>query len=174
MSKLLLTDIDGVVLDWLGSFKHYLTDRGIEQNDQTLDGLIEQHVETFQQSSYYFGCLKTCKKSEMYLKKIHDLNYKIVAITACGTSDVIKSFRQNNLYQHFGDLFDDILFVNVHDSKQPLLQSFDSAVWVEDNYTHYVSGVFCGHNSFLIQHPYNAHHSANFVQDWQDIYEKIK
>lgn len=174
MSKLILTDIDGVVLDWLGSFYNYLTDMNIAYNDSILENLIDQHVEKFQKSSYYFGCLKTCKKSEIFLKKIHRLDYRIIAITACGTDDIIKNFRKNNLYQHFGNLFDDILFVNVHDSKQPYLQNFESAIWIEDNYHHYLTGLNCGHKSFLIKHPYNENHCADFVQDWQEIYEKIK
>ena len=88
MRKILLTDLDGVVLDWSGRFDEYLkmyspTSKSMDPTvfEQTDD--IAQHMRTFNKSAW-IGYLEPLRDAREILKNFKQDGWQIFACTAMG------------------------------------------------------------------------------------------
>ena len=90
-------------------------------------------------------------------KAIADLSQKhtLVVITACGQEQTIADFRQQNLKNCFGDVFEKIICVNRSIDKAYWLTQYPPSPWVEDHALNANMGRDLGHRAFLIKAPYN-------------------
>jgi 5'(3')-deoxyribonucleotidase len=163
---ILLTDVDGVLLNWIDGFEQFLTTHhgylqhqrvqdfvslqqrlGVDQ--ATVDSLVEQfHFDiSFETLESLPGAATTVK----VLAKWFDL----VAITACGTDPRIQEARARNLEHEFGSVFKRVLCTDTFEGKAEYLTQFEPTWWIEDHINNAELGTKFGHKGLLIDAPYN-------------------
>lgn len=166
----ILLDIDGVCLNWEQGLEDYLQ---AHRPHLTQAELFDEHA--FDLASRYgissddanqlvwdfhhhssFANLSPMPGST---QAIHDLRNqgKLVAITACGTTDRIRNFRIENLNKCFGTSFSEIYCTNNFEEKKSYLSNYPSSFWVEDHMNNAIMGAELGHKSYLVSAKHNQH-----------------
>lgn len=186
--KYILTDVDGVLLDWFTPFKAFVKKMGRRTKGAApSDWHLEQWLPdlTWKQitnlilefnASETFEVLPAFHDAEAYLPKLHWMDFKIVAITSCDDSKEVVKARKRNLLLAFGDIFHEIHCLSLGQSKKKLLRSYPKSWWVEDRWDNATLGVECGHRAIIYTQPHNKKHSSPCVfraDSWMDIYKHI-
>ena len=179
--KTFLTDVDGVLLDWFHGLRKWLLKKGIttEPGDPTNWSLrdyihhpdVDALVAEFN-ASQGFGKLPAYTDARYVLRQIaHDS--KIVAITSCSADSVTQNRRYDNLHDHFGKIFEDIICLPLRESKVPQLKKFPAGcLWIEDRPEGAEAGLEAGHRPVLLTRSYNKTHEHPQVtrcQNWIEI-----
>jgi FMN phosphatase YigB (HAD superfamily) len=131
--KILITDIDEVLLDWSDSFDKFLRENygydechlrdnpkrlwevvGVHERD--IGGIMNIHNDspTFAQLDY--------KNDSAILKNHYKKFDKIIAVTSCGSENSIQQKRIQNLKYKFGDIIDEIEFLDFLNPKHEALE----------------------------------------------------
>lgn len=187
--KLILTDADGVLFDWITGFNAWMESKGytrlfgferyytIEKwynipREEAMD-----LVATYNTSAA-IGFLPPYLDSVEYVKKLHDEHgYKFVVITAFGNDEHAVKLRKRNLQEVFGDVFEDVLFVGLLKSKLDLLKLYEPTIWIEDKPSAAEEGLAAGHRTYLFRHGHNEFmstaHVITRVDQWKEIYDSI-
>lgn len=180
LEKTIIVDVDGVLLNYHDMFiEEYSNHFSYHENPQcltdefdstVLDGLITLFSQTTK-----FSNLEPFKKSDVYLKKLYNDGFTINVITACGNSGLTRELRLKNLEKVFGDIFNDITFVGLGDSKIDYLKTFKGSnlVYVEDKFEHYLDGETVGLDSIMMATNYNHGLDTKRMEDWSEIYQYI-
>jgi hypothetical protein len=186
----ILTDIDGVVIDWFSGFKKYVCDKKIptkseNPRDWELDswlvhkdipGLIQEYNET-----EAFGFLEGYQDAMDIIPQLHHaggITFK--GVTASSHSRRSKNLRYMNLNRRFGLVFcgrEYIQFVEPGTSKEMVLSRYHPTVWIEDRPQSAVEGFNAGHTCFLMDRPYNqgfAHPGITRIKDWYDFGNRLR
>jgi hypothetical protein len=185
MSKLILTDIDDTVLNYVIPFRAWMEGKGYHPvrpfgevyNLGQIYGLDDDRamalIEEFTHSDV-FGELKaeTCAKE--VLPRLKEAGYRFVAISATVDSKENRDRRMQNLANEFGFEFEDCFCTGLRLPKTPYLESYrgKSDIWVEDNFFHAVDGAEMGHETFIITRKYNegmSHEKVRRVETWHEI-----
>ena len=197
--KILLTDIDGVVLDWVKHFEAYL-DRYYPDNklanpkefDLNLrytdlkpmsesmgeeNDFMRDVVKNFNTTAW-IGYLEPFRDAKDVLPKFKDAGYKIIACTSMGTDPYSKALRKMNLEQHFPGVFDQIDIIPFAEPKGNWLKYYrdSGAYWIEDKWSNALAGADVGLNTLIMKHEYNAYMKDNrirHVDNWQQIYSIV-
>lgn len=183
--KLILTDVDGVLLHWEFQFdlwmkKHgyinktdgfYNTDLAYGIEAKEANRLVKMFNETV-----YAGNLPPLYDAIKYTKKLHE-NYGVVfhAITSIGADSEIVESRVRNLHKVFGkSMWYNITCLDPAVSKTTVLQQYQGSnmVWVEDHPHNYAIGEALSLECYLMSHHYNANSIANRIFSWKEIYDK--
>jgi len=188
MSKILLTDLDGVVLDWFGTFLHWLDVQKInykgdaERDDYSLSDIVdhpdpESLVIEFN-SSTYFRYIPAYVDAMIYLPKVKkELGYEIVAITSCSDKQKTIDLRTACLEDLFGKgFFKEINCIPLGGDKLPLLKGYAPTYWIEDNTKNALKGIEAGHKVILMNKDYNEKDKAKGcirLENWEDIYKEL-
>lgn len=164
-SKLILTDIDDVVLDWRKAMSSHiigcvdLHERAIPRkfldhaclvND---DGLEKANMPERARIGYFnaspsFSALHAHSDAARVLPALHRIGYRFIAITAAGAGPEITERRRRNLNAVFGPIFDDVVCVGLHGSKRRELERHAPSIWVDDSFDNARDGADAGHMSF--------------------------
>ena len=188
---MILTDVDGVLLDWFGGFRDFLLWKGIEVenafepadwsmvgyvNHPNIQGLIAEF-----NSSPEFGELMAYADALITLQNLHAQGHEVVAITSCSADPAVHAMRLKNLESEFGFKFKDLICLPLMKSKTAVLSQYTpnpGTIWVEDSLHGAQSGVETGHKTFLINRRYNVGHETNRavvrVDNWFDIDDHIQ
>ena len=182
VKKLLLTDVDGVLLNWKTPFVEYvksLSDAPLVKDAEYWDikTWIDhprplELVENFNTSGALRE-LKSANKAKEYLEKIHE-QYDIIAVTS--VNDSARLDREHNLKEVFGNIFMNIVCVPLGCCKGTWLARFrKDSVWIEDRPENVMVGHKLGFNSFIMDQPYNRifdfPDDVSRVSDWAELYE---
>ena len=192
MKKIILTDCDGVVLDWGSTFEQYVRyhlkidfETPPDQYYKVEELLNLSHKETNElilkfHASEYFKHLSSFRDSVKYIRKLSAEGWDFVAITAAGQdSEKIKKNRTHNLKTHFGNAFKDIIIVDLDSTKLDTLKQFKPTFWVDDSPRQVFAGIEAGHTSFFMYRPHKAEevlrnpNKVNTVYNWKEIYNYI-
>lgn len=190
--KIILTDVDGVLLDIHTSVNTYLAqEKNIIIDDSEWDRTywlseilnVSKDVERnifadFSQSDYF----RNLSARECALKSLKNLaadGWRFVAVTAAGQGlenqnmNKVLQNRMDNLEKHFGNIFEDIHITNVFECKSPVLKRYDPTWWVEDSVTNAIVGHENGHRSVIM---HTRHYQAEkntinlpVVKGWDEI-----
>lgn len=185
-SNILAVDVDEVCLQWNNSFIEWLiSHKGFKRKHYAHEsydihlilgvpeGQGRNLIEEFGRTEY-FSELLPYQDALNIIPKFKQAGYSIIAITAAENSDIVKSYRQKNLVKYYGDIFDDIIHTGLGSSKLEALSKLPKkSIWVDDHPKHTLSGVECGHITYLI----DRHHNREFitpieikrVSTWDDI-----
>lgn len=136
MKKVILTDIDGVLVDWRGKIFDFMVDQYKDSLDQEklknqLNG--EEYCHFSDLVGNYGDPAEICDSyiNSFHLKQlpcyedaktvINELknDYTFIGVTALGTTEQIKKNRQDNLELHFPNVFKHVFYVNPYESKAP-------------------------------------------------------
>lgn len=186
----LVIDCDGVALDFLRGF----IPAAEEKLGRTFDksgpddfnlsnwlGVTEEEVgsmigEFNSGVGGHFSKLPPVDGAVAALQAAHAQGRIISMITACSTSQIAISMREQNLLDVFGDIFQEIHFVDLKASKRPQLELYKDVVWVEDKWQNALLGAEIGHKSYLIRESHNVekeatvqHANLTWVDGWAEI-----
>lgn len=187
-SKTILVDVDSVLLKWRDGFRLYMNHQGHEWLDIETDYDISQHFDLsydevyghilqFNNGHWEFGVLEPIDGAVAGIKMLIKLGYRFAVITACSVQPQAKALRQANLYNVFGDAFDAVHCVDIHESKETHLEDYEPTFWIEDNFKNCVDGVKYGHKCLLLTHPWNENEESSDIircSDWTQVVDFIR
>jgi hypothetical protein len=190
--KVILTDADGVILNWEYAFCCYLEQRGytqIENGNWEYDiakrfGISRneaiKHVKIFNESAA-MGFLPALRDAMFYVKRLHEEHgYVFRCITSMSTDVNAKKLRQMNLEKLFGKTaFEELVCLDTGAPKDDALAPYkDSGLyWIEDKLSNAVCGQNLGLKPILIEHGFNMHEpipeGMTKVVNWKELYNHI-
>lgn len=185
--KVIITDIDGVVLNWEERFHEWMDKLGHERVSgyEELYGIhniynIPNALDLVRQfnASAAIGFLDPFRDSAQVFYQLRRKGYLFVGVTAMGTDHYAKLLRKINIDRLFPGMFTDVHFVDLHESKKEILtdlsKQFPNAIWVEDYPDNAKTGAKLGMSTFLMNHRYNREydeqkHGIVRVHNWNEI-----
>jgi len=189
--KIILTDCDGVVLDWEEGFSIWMEHHGHSKVDgyQYVYSIGDRYGLTKEQGnklvkqfneSAAIGFLPPLRDAQYFVKKLHEQHqYKFIAITSLSLDPYAKYLRERNLKKLFGDAFIDVICLDTGADKDTILedygQKYPGNYWVEDKPENVNWGIDAGLNGILVEHGHNLDYKGNatIVKNWQEIYSII-
>jgi FMN phosphatase YigB (HAD superfamily) len=188
--KLILTDADGVILDWEWAFSVWMQERGYTLTaDNKKSYYLHHHyneldekdakkvVRTFNESAA-IGFLPALRDSAYYVKRLHEEHgYVFRVITSLSLDKNAQRLREMNLRKIFGNAIDTVICLDTGADKDDALVPYrDSGMWwIEDKPQNADVGYALGLRSILLEHGHNMHHECAYpvVKNWKEIYELI-
>ena len=189
-NKVILTDCDGVLIDWTYGFHDWMKRvQDLEPVDDTqsyemeiMYGLprdsMKQYIRAFNASAA-IAYMTPLSNAIKYVKKLHeDCGFVFHCITSLSLDESAAKAREYNLTQLFGPtVFEKVICLDTGADKDEALEPYrdSGCVWVEDKVENADLGVDLGLNTFLIAHDFNVGYDgeAKRVQNWRDIYYSI-
>lgn len=192
MSKLIptdrtiLVDVDEVILQWTPTFDQFLLDHhGIERpvearSIHTFEWLgMETAVKfarEFNTNPQHFENLPAWEDAARVLPILVEEGWSFVAITAAGRCENAMEMRRKNLLKEFGDVFTDIHHVNFTEGKDCWLEKYSPTWWVDDSWSHVMSGLRHNHSSIHMVRLHDralSHPEVKKAHSWDEIREII-
>tara|TARA_B100000927_G_scaffold267260_1_gene241263 strand:- start:15 stop:605 length:591 start_codon:yes stop_codon:yes gene_type:complete len=189
--KIILTDCDGVILDWEEGFSVWMEHHGHEKVEgyQYLYNIGQRYgmsseagnklVKQFNESAA-IGFLPPLRDAQFFVKKLHEQHqYKFIAITSLSLDPYAKYLRERNLKKLFGDAFIEVICLDTGADKDTILQeygeNYPGNYWIEDKPENVNWGIDAGLNGILIEHGHNLDYEGNatIVKNWEEIYNII-
>ena len=187
-NKVILTDCDGVILDWVYAFDQWMARHGyvvvdpdqysmeIKYNMERSDA--KRLVRMFNESAA-IRKLPPLRDAIKYIRKLHEEHgYIFHAITSLSKDQYACHLRTKNLRELFGDTaFEKYVYLDTGADKDDELVKYEGTGcwWVEDKPENAECGTKFGLNSLLIDHDFNKEYAGDIprVQNWKEIYELI-
>ncbi|MDB4726085.1 hypothetical protein OAF54_01520 [bacterium] len=189
--KVILTDCDGVLLDWEYAFTQWMKRHGYDPFDETQYNIgkrfnLEQPfakklVRMFNESAA-IRKVPPLRDAIKYVKKLHEEHgFVFHAITSLSNDQYAQHLRTKNLIELFGPTaFEKYVYLDCGADKDEALEEYRNTEcwWVEDKPENAEVGRKCGLNSILMAHSHNVNandHNLQVprVQNWKEIYELI-
>ncbi|MDA8846993.1 hypothetical protein N9J02_00005 [bacterium] len=190
-SKIILTDCDGVVLDWEEGFSVWMEHNGHTKVDgyQYMYNIGDRYGITKEQGSKLvkqfnesaaIGFLPPLRDAQYFVKKLNEQHqYKFIAITSLSLDPYAKELRTRNLNKLFGDAFIDVVCLDTGADKDEVLveygANYTGNYWIEDKPENLQAGINVGLEGILVEHGHNLDYTgnANIVKNWEEIYNLI-
>ena len=190
--KYILTDCDGVCLDWEEAFMCWMKEMG----HQTVEGyqfmygvhkrfgitkeLSNKLVAQFNASAA-IGFLPPLRDAQYYIKKLAEKHkYKFIAVTSLSSDKYAQKLRTRNLNKLFGSgTFDQVICLETGADKDEILKElalkYEGCYWIEDKITNAELGSKLGYDSLLLEHGHSMGAEGDFkvVKSWEEIYDVI-
>ena len=200
-NRIILTDVDGVLLEWEHHFTKWMLqrtqfdERGARYHPHRLlpdkqntyemaerfgvtKDEIRKLIREFNRSAW-MGTQRPMLESQTWVKLLCAEGWTFIPITS-QTSDIpAQQLRKKRM----GELFGDHVFTNYHilgtgaDKDGALAELHDTGLyWVEDKPKNALAGLKYGLKPILIDHPYNQdfkHPDIIRVSNWQDIHKLL-
>jgi FMN phosphatase YigB (HAD superfamily) len=189
--KIILTDADGVILDWEYAFSVWMHEHGFEKipGSQFNYDIGEQYsisqeqgrklIKMFNESAA-IGFLPALRDSMYYVKRLHEEHgYAFHCITSVSTEPNAVKLREMNLRKLFGKTaFERIVCLSTGAPKDEALAEYKNSnlYWIEDKPENAFVGHSLGLRSILMEHGHNMTHyhpEIPIVKNWKDIYDII-
>ena len=192
-NKVILTDCDGVLLNWIDAFHEHMEMEGYRRGESNSYHMASVYpdldkpetraiIERFNQSAN-MAFLEPIRDSVHYVKKLHEQHgYRFLVVTSMTSNQYAIELRRQNLERLFGDRFlYDLISLECgapkRDTLRFLYSEHPNAVWIEDKVENALEGDAVGFDSILIRHPYNQHYDEQgpltAVDNWKEIYDYI-
>jgi len=189
--KLILTDIDGAVLDWEWAFNIWMHEHGFEEvpgaklnydmavrygipRDQ-----VVKLIRIFNESAA-IGFLPPMRDAMYYIKRLHEEHgYKFHAITSLSLDPNAQKLREMNLHKLFGStVFERIVCLDTGASKDAALAEYKDTrlYWIEDKWENAEAGLYAGLKPLVLEHGHNMyefHREITILKNWKAIYYHI-
>tara|TARA_R110001583_G_scaffold161109_1_gene313010 strand:- start:2822 stop:3493 length:672 start_codon:yes stop_codon:yes gene_type:complete len=179
--KLLLSDLDGVYVDWAKGFVRYMASIGhiAPHSNPTVFSMVDIfpqlekpwiHIKDYQQSEFYSQIAPYAGAREAY-QDMADAGIKIIAVSSCGLE--AETVRMRTEFIEAEGFFSDMILLDLGASKQGVLETFTDAAFIDDQPHVAYEGLEAGHIALLKTMPYNL--TAN-VQDMIriDAFDELK
>lgn len=191
MEKLILTDCDGVILDWLGSFEPWMIARGMRPLSSekvkemynlygkygTTQDEMTDIIHEFNASDAMLN-LAAYKDAAIEIPRLVDAGFRFVAITSLG--DYGREKRICNLMDLFGDIFTEVICLPQRSCKKKVLARWKDTgmLWVEDDPDNAMDGQRLGLRGIIVDTAYNRHTGAMCIRvdentPWGDIADLV-
>jgi FMN phosphatase YigB (HAD superfamily) len=189
-NRLILTDADGVLLDWEWAFSVWMQERGYTLTaDNKKSYYLHHHyneleekdakkvVKTFNESAAV-GFLPALRDATYYVKRLYEEHgYQFRVITSLSLDRNAAKLREMNLNKLFGNAIESVICLDTGADKDTALEFYrDSGMWwIEDKPENADVGHRMGLKSILVEHGHNMHHECPYpvVKNWKEIYSII-
>lgn len=189
--KIILTDCDGVILDWEEGFSVWMEHHGHNKVDgyQFVYNIGERYGMPYEQGSKLvkqfnesaaIGFLPPLRDAQYFVKKLHEQHqYKFICITSLSLDPYARQLRTRNLKKLMGDAFLDVVCLDTGADKDEILKEYGAkypgAYWIEDKPENVHAGMDNGLKGILIEHGHNMNYEgeAEVVKNWEQIYNII-
>lgn len=189
-NRTILTDCDGVLLDWEWAFNIWMQERGYVQRPNAKDyykiheqfeDLTHPEAKKFTKlfnESAAIGFLPPLRDSVYWMRRLNEeYGFRFICITSLSTDRNAQKLRRMNLNKYYGDVFDDVVCLPTGSDKHEALEPYrDSGLWwIEDKPENADLGYELGLRSILLEHGHNMHHECAYplVKNWREIFEII-
>jgi len=188
--KRILTDADGVLLDWEHGLHRWMEMQGhrkanalsTRRIESAYPGLSQEearrNVSQFCDSSH-IGFLPPERDAVEQVARLVQAGYTFTVITSLGRDPFTMELRIQNLERLFGTKsFDGIEFLDISADKDDALSKYEDTgyYWIEDKAKNAEAGLQFGLKPILIDHLHNQdyhHPDITRVKDWSEIAEII-
>jgi len=185
--KVILTDCDGVLLDWMYSFKQWMNRHGyLEKNPSAYEvnvvfGLerseAKKLVRMFNESAT-IRKIPPLRDAIKYVKKLHEEHgYVFHAVTSLSNDQYAQHLRTKNLIELFGPTaFEKYVYLDTGADKDEELCKYagSGCYWIEDKPENARVGNSLGLNSYLMSWDFNQGvQDIPRVQNWKELYNII-
>ena len=189
-NRIILTDCDGVLLDWEWAFSVWMQERGYTLTaDNKKSYYLHHHyneleekdakkvVKTFNESAAV-GFLPALRDATYYVKRLYEEHgYQFRVITSLSLDRNAAKLREMNLNKLFGNAIESVICLDTGADKDTALEFYrDSGMWwIEDKPENADVGHEMGLKSILVEHGHNMHHECPYplVKNWREIYSII-
>jgi beta-phosphoglucomutase-like phosphatase (HAD superfamily) len=191
--KIILTDADGVLVDWNTAFDKFMARHGhprVPETDTEYNISLRHNVTTHQAMAYVkefnespdIAHLSPFADAVPHVRLLAELGFKFIVVTSISSHPDAKIHRTNNLTDLFGDVFEDIHCIEQGASKASILMNWADTgyFWIEDHMRQAEAGYEAGLRTILINHPYNFHYktdlfpTVSYDTPWNEIYNMIR
>ena len=202
-NRIILTDVDGVLLEWENHFTKWMVSRGhklkknfkseydmgkrfvyyakiFESNKQfgEASNEIKLAIREFNKSAW-MATQPPMPESQTWVKLLHAEGWTFIPISS-QTSDIpAQELRKRRLEELFGeDAFYNFHILETGQDKDDVLAEFHGTglYFVEDKWTNALAGLKYGLKVLFINHPYNQkykHPDITRVNNWKQIHEIV-
>lgn len=183
-NKIILTDCDGVLMDWERSFHAWMIKRGYKMEPEGLNHYClnkrygisnqEQLIRQFNESAA-IGSLGPFRDAMYYVDLLHrKCGYVFHMISSLSADPYAQELRIRNTKKLFGETaFERFVFTDLGESKKEILQQYKSTgyIWIDDLPEHVEDGLSVGLDSFIMHHNYNKQEKRfNRIRSWSEIF----
>jgi len=189
ISKLLpiLTDVDGVLLEWEPAFTKWMNSKGYEVKEEGLykqskrfgidQELSDQLTNRFNESAW-MGYLEPMPGAVEWVDRLGLEGYTFECLTSQSEDPYAGDLRRYNLAMVFDDevITECTCIATGSDKDEHLKQWEPGHWWIEDKPENAIAGLNAGQKPILITHPYNKdfeHDGIERADTWEDIYNII-
>jgi FMN phosphatase YigB (HAD superfamily) len=190
MQKLILTDADGVLFNWVGGFNTFMELRGHKSISDTEYSVSKKYNiskdDAFKLIKEYnegplIEFLEPMRDSVEYVKKLAGDGFRFICVTSLSSNLEAALRRNRNIRRVFGDVFDEVHCIGMGELKLEILTKNwkDSGLfWIEDTTHQADAGLAAGLKPILIRHSYNEMYEAKYPtvgneKPWAEIYDII-
>lgn len=190
--KVILTDVDGVLLDWEYAFTQWMDKHGYkvqpgaesEYNMNIRYGMEKSEkdriVRMFNESAW-IRKLPPLRDAVKYVRKLHeDHGYVFRVISSLSNDYYAQHLRTKNLIEMFGpSVFESFTYLDTGADKDEALAPYTGSMcwWIEDKPENANLGDNLMLESVLVNHHHNQNSQVNplvtRVNNWKEIYELI-
>lgn len=188
--KIILTDVDGVLLDWEEGFTVWMSHHGHHpvENFKLLYKIGERYgisnneghrmVRLFNESAA-IGFLPPLRDAQYYIRKLaEEHGYRFLAVTSLSTDPYAQELRERNLEKLFGDIWVDVICLDTGADKDDILaelaKKYNGNYWIEDKPENALAGKQVGFKPILVEHGHNMNFKdVTKVKNWKEIYKII-
>ena len=188
-NKVILTDIDGVCLDWEQDFNRWMIGNGhilvnpdaykVHDRFTISTSEAKKVVREFNESAK-ICFLKPFRDSVYYIKLLHEKHgFVFHCVTSLTKDPAAQELRKMNLQRYFGQTaFEKFIYADTGSDKDEVLMPYKNTnlYWIEDKPINAELGIKYGLKSILMFHKYNEHYTNEHiikVINWKGIYDII-
>jgi len=187
---LVLSDCDGVLLDWAFGFDQWMAGKGFKL---VRKGVYDIHlrygltkieakilIRQFNESAAC-GFLPPLRDAVKYVRKLYEEHgVQIRVITSLSRDPAAARLREENLKRYFGEAIESVICLDCGADKDEALAPYKNSgmLWIEDKPENAEVGQRLGLNGVLMQHEHNKDYEApigclgiDMVESWKDIYK---
>jgi hypothetical protein len=187
--SVILTDCDGVLLNWEYAFDVWMERKGyVKDLSARLEYGIDKRyglsydqkeflIKTFNESAM-IGFLPPLRDAIEYVQKLHrEHGYVFHVITSLSLDNSATQLRTQNLQKIFGEsVFEKFVYLDTGADKHEALSKYSNKDywWIEDKIENAEVGDSYGLRSILMEHAHNMH-CKDFprAKNWKHIYDMI-
>lgn len=187
--KIILTDADGVLLDWEYAFDIWMTQHGFQKQDNLKYNIAKRYgiddaqskrlIKIFNESAH-MGFLPPLRDAMYYVKRLHEEHgFVFHCITSLTTDVNACELRKMNLRKLFGKTaFEKFVFLPTGADKDNALKEYANSnfFWIEDKIVNAQVGNRLGLTSIIMEHGHNMEFQNSkipLVKNWKEIYNII-
>jgi hypothetical protein len=200
-NRIILTDVDGVLLEWEHHFTKWMLQRTLfdkrgsryhpynllpdKQNTYEMNerfGItkeeVRKEIREFNRSAW-MGTQRPMLNSQTWIKLLHAEGWTFIPITSQTSDKPAQELRKKRMGKLFGkDVFENYHILGTGADKDSALAEFHNTglYWVEDKPKNALAGLKYGLKTILINHQYNQdfnHPEITRVNNWQDIHKLV-
>jgi hypothetical protein len=183
--KVILTDADGVLLNWGYAFDVWMHEKGYRVSDKFAYDISELYgipkaeakrlVRDFNESAAV-GFIPPLRDAIQYVKKLHEEHgYVFHLITSLSKDQNAQRLRTLNIQKLFGETaFEKFIYLDTGADKDEVLAPYEGTeyVWIEDKVENAVAGAKVGLEPLVMEHAYNMDcKDFPLMKNWKDVYE---